>query len=95
MLKDSALVSPTVLPRLLSSSFLFFSGESHVITFHVFLSFTGLVAQWITRLPTEQKIPGSSPGKLENFDGKLLFLPIRGLLRFLCHNLEALVILVS
>ena len=25
----------------------------------------GLVAQWITRLPTEQKIPGSSPGKVE------------------------------
>ena len=22
----------------------------------------GLVAQWITRLPTEQKIPGSNPG---------------------------------
>ena len=22
------------------------------------------MAQWITRLPTEQKIPGSSPGKL-------------------------------
>jgi hypothetical protein len=27
----------------------------------------GLVAQWITRLPTEQKIPGSSPGKIEIF----------------------------
>ena len=26
----------------------------------------GLVAQWITRLPTEQKIPGSNPGKLES-----------------------------
>ena len=25
----------------------------------------GLVAQWITRLPTEQKIPGSSPGKVD------------------------------
>ena len=25
---------------------------------------SGLVAQWITRLPTEQKIPGSSPGKI-------------------------------
>ena len=25
----------------------------------------GLVAQWITRLPTEQKIPGSIPGELE------------------------------
>ena len=24
----------------------------------------GLVAQWITRLPTEQKIPGSNPGKI-------------------------------
>ena len=28
----------------------------------------GLVAQWITRLPTEQKIPGSSPGKIETFN---------------------------
>ena len=27
----------------------------------------GLVAQWITRLPTEQKIPGSSPGKIAYF----------------------------
>ena len=27
----------------------------------------GLVAQWITRLTTDQKIPGSNPGKLEFF----------------------------
>ena len=26
----------------------------------------GLVAQWITRLTTDQKIPGSNPGKLGN-----------------------------
>ena len=26
----------------------------------------GLVAQWITRLTTDQKIPGSNPGKLES-----------------------------
>lgn len=32
----------------------------------------GLVAQWITRLPTEQKIPGSNPGKLELFSRVLL-----------------------
>ena len=25
----------------------------------------GLVAQWITRLTTDQKIPGSNPGKLD------------------------------
>ena len=25
---------------------------------------TGLVAQWITRLTTDQKIPGSNPGKV-------------------------------
>ena len=25
----------------------------------------GRVAQWITRLPTEQKIPGSNPGALD------------------------------
>ena len=27
----------------------------------------GFVAQWITRLPTEQKIPGSTPGRLDTF----------------------------
>ena len=27
----------------------------------------GLVAQWITRLTTDQKIPGSNPGKLVKF----------------------------
>lgn len=28
---------------------------------------SGLVAQWITRLTTDQKIPGSNPGKVEFF----------------------------
>ena len=28
----------------------------------------GLVAQWITRLTTDQKIPGSNPGKIEFFN---------------------------
>ena len=28
----------------------------------------GLVAQWITRLTTDQKIPGSNPGKLVLLD---------------------------
>ena len=27
----------------------------------------GLVAQWITRLTTDQKIPGSNPGELAHF----------------------------
>ena len=27
----------------------------------------GPVAQWITRLTTDQKIPGSTPGRLETF----------------------------
>ena len=27
----------------------------------------GLVAQWITRLTTDQKIPGSNPGKVAFF----------------------------
>ena len=31
-----------------------------------FESVRGLVAQWITRLTTDQKIPGSNPGKLES-----------------------------
>ena len=29
--------------------------------------FHGLVAQWITRLTTDQKIPGSNPGELEEY----------------------------
>ena len=28
----------------------------------------GLVAQWITRLTTDQKIPGSNPGKVDFFE---------------------------
>ena len=36
----------------------------------------GLVAQWITRLPTEQKIPGSSPGVL----GIVIFLTVQGVI---------------
>ena len=28
---------------------------------------SGLVAQWTTRLPTEQKIPGSNPGEFVIF----------------------------
>ena len=28
---------------------------------------TGPVAQWITRLTTDQKIPGSNPGRIETF----------------------------
>ena len=28
----------------------------------------GLVAQWITRLTTDQKIPGSNPGKVGFFE---------------------------
>ena len=29
----------------------------------------GPVAQWITRLTTDQKIPGSNPGRFGNFSG--------------------------
>ncbi len=29
------------------------------------LTSAGLVAQWITRLTTDQKIPGSNPGKVD------------------------------
>ena len=38
-----------------------------IIEFYVYYvtNKRGLVAQWITRLPTEQKIPGSSPGKVD------------------------------
>ena len=35
----------------------------------------GVVAQWTTRLTTDQKIPGSTPGSLEVLRGKQL---IRG-----------------
>ena len=31
------------------------------------LSISGRVAQWITRLTTDQEIPGSNPGMLEFF----------------------------
>ena len=31
------------------------------------MSINGLVAPWITRLTTDQKIPGSNPGELEIF----------------------------
>ena len=31
----------------------------------------GPVAQWITRLTTDQKIPGSNPGRFGNFSRKL------------------------
>ena len=34
--------------------------------FNGFIYISGLVAQWITRLPTEQKIAGSSPAEVEN-----------------------------
>ena len=30
-----------------------------------FWTSAGLVAQWITRLTTDQKIPGSNPGKVD------------------------------
>ena len=30
------------------------------------MGFNGLVAQWITRLTTDQEIPGSTPGRLED-----------------------------
>ena len=40
------------------------------ITFNVCQKQAGLVAQRITRLTTDQKIPGSNPGKL----GSILFL---------------------
>ena len=33
---------------------------------HLIFYAPGLVAQWITRLTTDQKIPGSNPGKLES-----------------------------
>ena len=34
---------------------------------------TGLVAQWITRLTTDQKIPGSNPGKVGFFSSLASF----------------------
>ena len=40
---------------------------SRLFADHFLDTHRGLVAQWITRLPTEQKIPGSSPGKIGFF----------------------------
>ena len=34
----------------------------------------GLVAQWITRLTTDQKIPGSNPGKVGFFKSFFTFI---------------------
>ena len=40
----------------------------HLQYHHVFNVYQeGLVAQWITRLTTDQEIPGSNPGKLVSF----------------------------
>ena len=33
------------------------------MTFILYLLFVGPVAQWITRLTTDQEIPGSTPGR--------------------------------
>ena len=43
------------------------------VNFHNLLA-GGLVAQWITRLTTDQKIPGSNPGELDFFKQKIKFL---------------------
>ena len=43
----------------------------------------GRVAQWITRLPTEQKIPGSNPGTLRKLFSFPLHLYYCELLRFI------------
>jgi hypothetical protein len=40
---------------------------SHIIGLKIKVNYNGLVAQWITRLTTDQKIPGSTPGKIVFF----------------------------
>ena len=45
--------------------------------------YCGLVAQWITRLPTEQKIPGSSPGKIDSFLVSFYFLSFHNFIAFI------------
>ena len=37
------------------------------------IKFIGFVAQWITRLTTDQEIPGSTPGRLDIMVLKLFF----------------------
>ena len=50
---------------------------------------TGFVAQWITRLPTEQKIPGSTPGRLDFFFlSKLSLLLDRKIKTILMHTVQ-------
>ena len=43
---------------------------SEIVKSYSFMSVMGLVAQWIRRLPTEQKIPGSSPGEFGKYFNK-------------------------
>ena len=45
----------------------------------------GLVAQWITRPPTERKIPGSTPGKVDVILTEELLMKLNVCLVSKCH----------
>src|SRR6218665_1642477 len=42
------------------------------LTIRLGVKHQGSVAQWITRLTTDQKIPGSTPGRLVTFEHQIL-----------------------
>ena len=48
----------------------------------------GPVAQWITRLTTDQKIPGSNPGRFGNFSGNITELLSKYVPYMQSHRLE-------
>ena len=53
--------------RLIRQTFQIFMGLFIMNKTKSYATFNGPVAQWITRLTTDQKIPGSTPGRLEFF----------------------------
>ena len=46
---------------------IYYMATCYLILTEYYIIKKGLVAQWIKRLTTDQKIPGSNPGKLKYF----------------------------
>ena len=50
------------------------------------IKFIGLVAQWITRLTTDQEIPGSTPGRLDLIGLELFFFVAKYIITTIYRN---------